>query len=138
MTAQHSRTRRPFLPQGRREWLAIPKALCILALIGIALLWLQGYLDKLSSTVLLLLVLVAEPLLRKRHADVAKDSAHGPEHGRMAIVTRACAPIGRVQLDGTSWAAKSLDDRQLESGECVYVHGGQGLLLHVSRAEPSV
>jgi membrane protein implicated in regulation of membrane protease activity len=56
--------------------------------------------------------------------------------GRAAIVEHACSPTGRVRVDGTSWAAKSVDAQALQPGEQVYVHDGEGLVLHVSRRAP--
>jgi membrane protein implicated in regulation of membrane protease activity len=107
------------------------------ALVAVAFVWLQAHLGKSWFTLLLLLMLLAEPMLRERYVGRRKNSPHELHQRRMAIVTHACAPVGRVNLDGTSWMAKSLDDRPLESGECVYVHDGEGLLLHVSRQEPT-
>ena len=128
---------RPFLPQTHSEWLAIPKVLTVLALVGLGVWWLQSFVDPQWFTWFVLIMLLAEPMLHDKFMGRTGSSSHAMHHGRMAIVTQSCEPIGRVNLDGTPWAAKSLDDRPLQPGECVYVHDGDGLLLHVSRQEPT-
>ena len=133
---QRQPTTRPFLPQTRLEWLGALQAVVVVVLIGLGVVWVQAHVESRWFTWVALALLVAEPLLVQRYSSRRKNSAHVLHQGRMAIVTQSCSPIGRVNLDGTSWAAKALDDRPLEPGECVYVHDGEGQLLHVSRQEP--
>jgi membrane protein implicated in regulation of membrane protease activity len=94
-------------------------------------------LSRAQSTILVLVVLSIEPwLLARDKRRSGQDSAHDLHRGRMGIVTLTCAPTGRVTVDGASWAARSVDEDVLQPGECVFIHGGQSLLLHVSRREP--
>jgi len=134
---QRTPTTPPFLPQTRRAWLSALVVLPAAALVAVGFYWLQSHLSKSWFTLLLLLILLAEPVLHERYVGRRTNSAHDLHQGRMAIVTHTCAPVGRVNMDGTAWAAQSLDDRPLEVGECVYVHSGEGLLLHVSRKQPT-
>ena len=133
---QRKATTRPFLPQDRPGWLAALRALAIVIAIGFAVAWVRSHAESSWFTWLALTMLIVEPFVEQRYSGRRRNSAHQLHHGRMAIVTRSCSPIGRVNLDGTSWAAKALDDQPIEPGECVYVHDGEGQLLHVSRQEP--
>ena len=126
-----------FLPQTRREWWTAAAILSGAVVMAAVLSLAYAHLNKTALTLLTLAVLAMEPWLHERHTQRrGQGSSHALHRGRMGVVTAACAPDGRISLDGTTWAARSLDHRPLEPGECVYVHGGQGLLVHVSRDKP--
>ncbi len=126
-----------FLPTTQREWWSVVAIFPCAALIGLALWLVQGRLSWTTTGVVLAIALLTDAALLE-HAGRSKRRAcpHGLDQGRMGTVVKLCAPRGRVVLDGTSWAALSLDSAPLQEGERVYVHAASGLELHVSRTPP--
>lgn len=134
---RHNLTKRRFLPSSRREWLVAGGILVFGAAAVGAAAWARAHFSNTVFAVLTLAVLAMEPWIRDRHGRrKGRSGDHALHYGRMGIVTETCAPTGRVRVDGTLWAAKSLDAQAPQPGECVYIHDGEGLVLHVSREEP--
>jgi len=129
--------KRPFLPQTRREWLDIGRVLCIMTGIGTALFLAQEYIGR-FAWLLPLLVLLAEPFVKRQRAlRAVVNGAHGLHRGRLCTVVDVTADTLRVRLDDTIWAARCLDTEGARVGQQVYVHGGDGLVVHVSKERPA-
>ncbi len=129
--------KRPFLPTGRRGWLAAVGIVVFGAGVASVATWAQAHFGATFAFVMMLAALLIEPWAHERYGRRRGGrGGHALLQGRMGIVTEACSPVGRVRVDGTLWTAKSTGGEELQAGECVYVHDGEGLLLHVSRAEP--
>jgi membrane protein implicated in regulation of membrane protease activity len=137
LTSGAEPVRPSFFPQTFREWRMVGAILLFGAVAILLLPRIFGQLSKTELAILMALFLVAEPWFHERGGPRPnKHGAHTLLRGRMGIVTATFCPQGRVTVDGTSWAARSLDARPLEPGEAVHVHDAEGFLLLVSREEP--
>jgi membrane protein implicated in regulation of membrane protease activity len=124
----------PFLPRSSREWWTVALVFPCAALLGGAIWLADQHLSKASLAILFAVALLAETAFHAARGNAGQSSANDhQDYGRIARVTQRCATRGRVTLDGVFWVAVSLDGQPLEPGEQVYVHGGRGLELHVSR-----
>jgi membrane protein implicated in regulation of membrane protease activity len=124
----------PLTPLARYCLFLIPEALvCGAALwLAVSLGWLQSLTAAGIFAALLLASLLLYPVVR--HA-----LQPGPPIGARALIGResilvgAAAPVGRVQLDGESWLARSSSDAALAAGTRVRVVDAAGLELVVEQ-----
>ena len=131
----------PFFRATKAQWMSLG----LLVLMGIGGVLLFGAVERYfgaDGRFVLMLVLAAavtalEPWSRERQAaHTGANSPFAQLRGRQGVVKTACNPKGTVWLDGAFWHALSIDGAEIIQGERVFVHGGDGLVLKVSRTPP--
>src|SRR5512134_3048345 len=136
---QDSVAKRRFLPQGRREWRTAGAVAVFAVAAGGVVSWAGAHISGSAFAILAVALLAMEPWLQERVARrQGKAGSHSLLRGRVGRVSDGCNPTGRVTVDGTVWAARSLDADPLPVGAPVYVHDGDGLVLHVSTSPPTM
>ncbi|MCR5817355.1 MAG: NfeD family protein [Ruminococcus sp.] len=113
-------------------WLGIGALFAMFCAVGGLPLWVQLLVFVIVSTILLI---VTRPFARKFIGEV-KDTNYELNIGKTAIVTEdidneKC--LGRVNLDGTHWAAVSADDAFIPAGTSVTVREVSGAKLIVAK-----
>ena len=132
---------RSFFNVSRRQWLGLSFLILIGVLLVVADRWLRDYATD-SQRQLVTWSLGALALFLAAWSNERKNLRSGAYkassllRGRRGTVTAACNPRGLIVLDGSIWQAESIDATELSPGDTVFVHGGDGLVLQVSRNAP--